>query len=218
MSSASVAFIAAVGLVLLVAGKVMISLLAKEVEGRLDQVGFAILRIARWRLPAELREPLYDEAWLPELHYILEREEARPLTRLIQGLRYACGVAWSARTTARAASLKPRRFAIAFQWLLVRRWGRVTAAYGPSCISTQIGWLTTAGWATPLATLVGFLVLVFVVVYVGGVVFRRPSFRHAWEDLTTYRRLPLSRLRCHRCDGFHELSELRLAEGPPCSV
>jgi hypothetical protein len=49
-------------------------LVSEEIRGRLDQVPFAILRMASKRLPVELRTEFLDRAWLPELNYILRRE------------------------------------------------------------------------------------------------------------------------------------------------
>ncbi|MGW4364509.1 hypothetical protein ACWEKT_02595 [Nocardia takedensis] len=73
----------------LVAGKVLVSLLSKEIEGRMDQLGYAILRLARRRLPNELRASLHDEEWLPELDSILERHRDRPVTKLVWSLRFS---------------------------------------------------------------------------------------------------------------------------------
>lgn len=91
------------GLLLLVLGKVVVSVLSKEVEGRLDQLSYAILRLARRRLPIELREPMHDQEWKPELNYITTEMKERPITRLVLGLRYATGLLLAARRTARAA-------------------------------------------------------------------------------------------------------------------
>jgi len=90
------------GLLLLVLGKVIVSITSKEVEARLDQLSFAILRLARRRLPADLREPMHDHEWLPELHHISTLQEERPITRLVLGLRYSTGLLRAARKTARA--------------------------------------------------------------------------------------------------------------------
>jgi hypothetical protein len=96
------------GLLLLVLGKVVVSILSKEVEGRLDQVSYAILRLARRRLPAELRETMHDQEWVPELNYITTELEERPITRLVLGLRYSTGLLRAARKTAREAGAPTR--------------------------------------------------------------------------------------------------------------
>jgi hypothetical protein len=90
---------AAVGALLaLVAG----GLVSEEVRGRLDRVPFAVLRLARTRLPAGLRERVHDQEWVPELEHILEHAELLPLTRLVTGLRYAAGLLVHAGTIAGA--------------------------------------------------------------------------------------------------------------------
>jgi hypothetical protein len=41
-------------------------------------------------------EPLYIEAWLPELHHVLQGNEATPITRLVYGIRFAVSLWFSA--------------------------------------------------------------------------------------------------------------------------
>jgi hypothetical protein len=90
---------AAAGAVLaLVAGGVV----SEEVRGRLDRLPFAVLRLARGRLPAGLRERVHDQEWVPELEHILKHAELLPLTRLVIGLRYAAGLLVHAGTIAQA--------------------------------------------------------------------------------------------------------------------
>jgi hypothetical protein len=90
---------AAAGAVLaLVAGGVV----SEEVRGRLDRLPFAVLRLARGRLPAGLRERVHDQEWVPELEHILKHAELLPLTRLVMGLRYAAGLLVHAGTIADA--------------------------------------------------------------------------------------------------------------------
>jgi len=81
-------------------------LVSEEVRARLDRVPFGLLRLARRRLPAGLRESVHDQEWVPELEHILRRAEALPITRLISGSRYALGLA--ARASLIGAELLPR--------------------------------------------------------------------------------------------------------------
>ncbi|MFL6125751.1 hypothetical protein [Actinophytocola sp.] len=99
-------FLTALGsLLLFVLGNAVGSVLSKEVEGWLDQISFAILRLARWRLPVELREQKHDQEWKPELNHIIAELKERPLTRLRRGLCFATGLLWSARKIAREAGI-----------------------------------------------------------------------------------------------------------------
>ena len=66
-----------------------------------NQVPHAILRLAARQLGPAQRVTVYQEEWLPELTYILKGSEARPITRLIAGIRYALGILLSARRIAR---------------------------------------------------------------------------------------------------------------------
>ena len=67
-------------------------MVSEEVRDRLDHLPQAILRLAAQRLDPALRVTLYEEEWLPELTYILKGDEARPITRLVHGTRYAVGI------------------------------------------------------------------------------------------------------------------------------
>jgi hypothetical protein len=80
------------GVLALILTKVAIDLATKEVESWLDQLPFLILKLARWRLPAELREQLHDEWWLPDLCELRQRDTDRPITRLTKGLQFAFGL------------------------------------------------------------------------------------------------------------------------------
>ncbi|WP_216897347.1 hypothetical protein [Nocardia alni] len=82
--------------------KVVSSLVGKEVEGWLDQVPFAVLRLARRQLPEDMRVPIHDEEWVPELYHIQECEQARPITRLCKGLRYSTSLLGRIGQTVRA--------------------------------------------------------------------------------------------------------------------
>jgi hypothetical protein len=72
-----------------------------EVRGQLDRVPYALLRLARRRVPRELRVCLHDEEWLPELHYIINRDEALPISRLLMGTLFALGILRTARRISR---------------------------------------------------------------------------------------------------------------------
>lgn len=93
---------AAAGALLALAGGGMAS---EEVRARLDRLPSVILRAARSRLPAGLRERVHDQEWVPELEHILEHAELFPLTRLLTGIRYAAGLLIRAGTI--AAELQP---------------------------------------------------------------------------------------------------------------
>jgi hypothetical protein len=66
-------------------------LVSEEVRSRLDRLPHVLLRLAAWRLPAELREDRLAE-WTGELHQFLRGTEALPVTRLVRGIRYAAGL------------------------------------------------------------------------------------------------------------------------------
>jgi hypothetical protein len=90
-------------------------------------VPFAILRLARARLPADLRERVHDQEWLPELEHILKHAELLPLTRLITGIRYAAGLLLRAGTV--ASELQPPDTAQATAGDGAPRWRRLTARF-----------------------------------------------------------------------------------------
>jgi hypothetical protein len=81
------------GLVMTVLG----DMVSEEVRDRLDHLPQAILRLAARRVDPAKRKASYDDEWLPELTYILKGDEARPVTRLFVGTRYALGLLFSAR-------------------------------------------------------------------------------------------------------------------------
>lgn len=68
-------------------------LVSDEIRARLDRIPLGILTMASKRLPPEQRKTIYAEAWLPKLRYILQGDEATPITRLIHGIRFA-GSLW----------------------------------------------------------------------------------------------------------------------------
>jgi hypothetical protein len=82
-------------------------LVSEEIRARLDRLPYGLLRLARRRLPAELRETVHDQEWAPELEHILRRAGALPVTRLIAGTRFALGLA--TRAPRIGAELLPER-------------------------------------------------------------------------------------------------------------
>lgn len=76
-------------------GLLMIALgdmVSEEVRDRLDHLPHAILLLAARRLDPAQRFTVYEDEWLPELTYILKGDEARPMTRLYHGTRFALGI------------------------------------------------------------------------------------------------------------------------------
>jgi transcriptional regulator with XRE-family HTH domain len=61
----------------------------------------AILKLAASRLDASKRAAIYGDEWLPELTYILRGDEARPVSRVYHGVRFALGILLTARRIAR---------------------------------------------------------------------------------------------------------------------
>lgn len=91
-----------VGAVLLaVLAAAFLDLLKDELRGQIERIPYGLLRMARARVPAELREPLYDREWLPELRHILEGSDRLPLTCLLRASRYALGLLGAAPGIAR---------------------------------------------------------------------------------------------------------------------
>lgn len=74
---------------------------SEEIRDRLDHLPHAILRLAARRLDRSERAAIYDSDWLPELIYILKGDEARPVTRVYHGVRFALGILITARRIAR---------------------------------------------------------------------------------------------------------------------
>lgn len=67
-------------------------ILSQEIRDRLDHLPHAILRLAARRLCPAQRASIYEDEWMPELTFILKGDEARPITRLYHGTRYAVGI------------------------------------------------------------------------------------------------------------------------------
>lgn len=68
------------------------NMIAAEVVTRLERLPYAILRLARRRLPAAHRETIHDEEWLPELLAIVRETDGLPITRLLRGVDFAIGL------------------------------------------------------------------------------------------------------------------------------
>ena len=76
-------------------------LLNEEIRGWLDYLPRVILRLAARRLDPVGKIAIYEDEWLPELIYILRGAEARPLSRLIIGVKFSVGLFIQARRIAR---------------------------------------------------------------------------------------------------------------------
>ncbi len=77
------------------------SVVRGEVPGRLGRLPFVLLRMARRRVPEELRVRLHDEEWQPELHHIVNRAGVSPVSRLLSGTMFALGLLRTARSISR---------------------------------------------------------------------------------------------------------------------
>ena len=78
-----------------------LDLTSEEGRGWLDRVPRGLLWLAARRVPEELRAATYRDEWLPELEYIAQAYKDRPISRLVQGVRFAGGLLVSARRIAR---------------------------------------------------------------------------------------------------------------------
>jgi len=92
------------GLVVAVLLAAVGELVSDEIRARLDRIPQGLLRMASKRLPPEQHRTIYAEAWLPELHHILQGDEATPITRLIHGIRFAASLWLSAPKVGRELS------------------------------------------------------------------------------------------------------------------
>jgi hypothetical protein len=72
----------------------------EEIRDRMEHISHAILHLAACRLDREQRVTIYEDEWLPELTYILNGDEARPVTRLFKGSWFAIGIFFTARRIA----------------------------------------------------------------------------------------------------------------------
>ena len=101
------------GLTLAVFGE----MLSQEIRDRLDHLPHVILRLAARRLGPAQRVILHEEVWLPDLAYHLRGDEARPITRLYHGIRFALGMLVSAHRSSQNldGAAQKRHFRIAMR-------------------------------------------------------------------------------------------------------
>ena len=76
-------------------------LVNEEIRGWLDYLPRFILRLAARRLDPAGKITIYEDEWLPELTCILRGAEARPISRLIIGVKFSVGLLITARRIAR---------------------------------------------------------------------------------------------------------------------
>ena len=93
-------------------------LVNEEIRGWLDYLPRFILRLAAARLDPAGKITIYEDEWLPELAYMLRGAEARPISRLVVGVRFSIGMLIAAKRTARhlhrsPASSSPSRLPLA---------------------------------------------------------------------------------------------------------
>lgn len=102
----------ALGVVIFLGTTAIGDMVSEEVRDRLDRLPHAILRLAARRIDLRMRAATYQEVWLPDLAYYLKGDEARPVTRLFHGTRFALGILVSARRIA----CQPDRTTAATAW------------------------------------------------------------------------------------------------------
>jgi hypothetical protein len=119
-------------------------LVSEEIRGWLDLAPRAILRLAAARLDPELREIIYENEWVPELVYGLRGAEARPITRLIWGTKFAIGLLLAAPHIARcrtSAAVAPtgltEMLPYRVRYTVDLRDGRQVEIYGPWITSKE---------------------------------------------------------------------------------
>ena len=76
-------------------------LVNEEIRGWLDCLPQVILRLAASRLDPAGKITIYEDEWLPELACILRGAEARPISRLIIGVKFSAGLLITAKRIAR---------------------------------------------------------------------------------------------------------------------
>jgi hypothetical protein len=85
-------------------GGVLIAVLGElindEIRGWIDYLPRVILRLAARRLDPAGKITIYEDEWLPELSCILRGAEARPISRVILGVKYSGGLLIRARRIA----------------------------------------------------------------------------------------------------------------------
>lgn len=96
-------------LALYVIGKVTAHLVSEEVDGRINQLGYALLHLVCRRLPKDLRE-VYYEFWAADLDAYYQKAEHRPLTRLFWSLGFPLPLLFTGRKVARI--MDPKSFEV----------------------------------------------------------------------------------------------------------
>jgi hypothetical protein len=106
--------------VVLALGTALGDLLSEEIRGWLDRVPYALLALAARRVPADQRESLVAD-WIGELHQILTGAEARPVLRLVRGVRFAFGFLYTGPSIGRIllSVRRPRRIPAGETWVFV---------------------------------------------------------------------------------------------------
>jgi hypothetical protein len=89
----------------------VVDMFSQEARTRLARIPFAVIRLARARLPRELRNNFTGE-WNAELEFVLSGTDGMPITRLIRGIRYAVGLLLAARAIADGLTGRSRRFGL----------------------------------------------------------------------------------------------------------
>lgn len=87
--------------------KVIGDMASEEVRGWMDLLPRTILRLAGAQLNREQRQRMYFDDWLPELQFIVQEAEGRPITRAFRALKFALGLLIAARAIARFRSDTP---------------------------------------------------------------------------------------------------------------
>lgn len=113
-------------------------MVSEEVRDRLDHLPHAILRLAARRLGPDQRAVVYEDEWMPELTYILKGDEARPITRLYHGTRFALGIFASARRIERDLPNPQESIIQASTWVPLWEPDAVFRDKDGSCIYLQV--------------------------------------------------------------------------------
>ena len=75
-------------------------LINEEIRGWIDYLPRVVLRLAARRLDPAGKITIYEDEWLPELTCILRGAEARPISRVILGVKYSAGLLIKAKRIA----------------------------------------------------------------------------------------------------------------------
>lgn len=81
--------------------KAMRDLIAEEIRGWVEFLPGAILQMAAMHLDSSQRISIYRDEWLPELLFITRRAEGRPITKFIEGTKFALGLLRAGRHVGR---------------------------------------------------------------------------------------------------------------------